>query len=438
MLPNGPRSKFLFLSFKKNPPLFLLNNKNKYGDVFSFLYNKKPIVCFFSPKAVNEITVTKHENFIKVGPTVKLRELLGDGLITSEEPTHMEHKRIVSPSFHSRNILSYSQEMLDITRTYTEKWLNNDKVNINLEVMSLTFDITTKVLFNSDLSKDTEKVKKNMDMVTLGTTQLLPFKLNKLRKYNIPYFNKYTKSTKILRAIGKEIFENKIKDKKHNLTKLVEALNLAVKNKKIKKQDAYDETLTMITAGHETTSNSVMWAFSYLSNRPDLWSLLKEESKEIFKYENTPDFGQKVLNSKIATSIINESLRLCPPVWSNTRRTIKDVEIDGIFLKKGTTVLISSYVTHRDLNYFYKPEEFIPERWYDGLEKQLPNGSYFPFSLGSRRCMGDQFAIMEAKIILLETANKMKLLLDSGFPKASAELTLRTKKNVLMSVVKEK
>ncbi len=64
MLPNGPRSKLLFLSFKKNPPLFLLNNKNKYGDVFSFLYNKKPIVCFFSPKAVNEITVTKHENFI--------------------------------------------------------------------------------------------------------------------------------------------------------------------------------------------------------------------------------------------------------------------------------------------------------------------------------------------------------------------------------------
>jgi len=90
------------------------------------------------------------------------------------------------------------------------------------------------------------------------------------------------------------------------------------------------------------------------------------------------------------------------------------------------------------LDKIYQPEEFIPERWYDGLEKQLPNGSYFPFSLGSRRCIGDQFAIMEAKIILLETANKMKLLLDSGFPKASAELTLRTKKNVLMNVVKEK
>jgi len=136
-------------------------------------------------------------------------------------------------------------------------------------------------------------------MVTLGTTQLLPFKLNKLRKYNIPYFNRYTKSTKILRAIAKEIFENKVKDKKHNLTKLVEALNLAVKNKKIKKQDAYDETLTMITAGHETTSNSVMWAFSYLSNRPDLWNLLKEESKEIFKYENTPEFGQNLSTRRI-------------------------------------------------------------------------------------------------------------------------------------------
>jgi len=437
MLPPGPKSKFLFLSFKKNPPLFLLNNKKKYGSTFSFLYNKKPIICFFSPQAVSEITLTKQENFIKIGPTVKLKELLGDGLITSEEPIHMEHKRVVSPAFHSKNILSYAKGMLDITRTYTTKWKTESKLKINLEIMSLTFDVTTKMLFNSDLSKEVKKVKKNMDMVTLGTTQLLPFKLNKLRKYNLPYFNRYKKSTIILRNIAKNVFDNKTKNKKTNLSVLVKALLDAVNNKKIKKQDAYDETLTMITAGHETTSNAITWALAYLSNRLDLWELLKKESIEIFKYENDEDFGKMIMNSKIATSVINESLRLYPPVWSNTRRSVNDVEIDGVFVKKGTNVLISSYVSHRNEEYFYNPESFIPERWHDGLEKNLPNGVYFPFSLGSRRCIADQFAILEAKIVLLEIANKMKLSLCNEFPKTSAELALRTKGNVLMNVEME-
>ena len=349
----------------------------------------------------------------------------------------MEHKRVVSPAFHSKNILSYAKGMLDITRTYTTKWKTESKLKINLEIMSLTFDVTTKMLFNSDLSKEVKKVKKNMDMVTLGTTQLLPFKLNKLRKYNLPYFNRYKKSTIILRNIAKNVFDNKTKNKKTNLSVLVKALLDAVNNKKIKKQDAYDETLTMITAGHETTSNAITWALAYLSNRLDLWELLKKESIEIFKYENDEDFGKMIMNSKIATSVINESLRLYPPVWSNTRRSVNDVEIDGVFVKKGTNVLISSYVSHRNEEYFYNPESFIPERWHDGLEKNLPNGVYFPFSLGSRRCIADQFAILEAKIVLLEIANKMKLSLCNEFPKTSAELALRTKGNVLMNVEME-
>jgi cytochrome P450 len=327
--------------------------------------------------------------------------------------------------------------MLDITRTYTKNWETKNKIKTNLEIMSLTFDITTKMLFDSDLSKEVKTVKKNMDMVTLGTTQLLPFKLNKLRKYNLPYFNRYKKSTIVLRDIAKNVFDSKTKNKKNKLSVLIKTLSDAINDKKIKKQDAYDETLTMITAGHETTSNAITWALAYLSDRLDLWELLKQESIEIFKYENNEDFGKMVMNSKIATAVINESLRLYPPVWSNTRRSIKDVEIDGVFVKKGTNILISSYVSHRNEEYFYNSENFIPERWYDGLEKNLPTGAYFPFSLGSRRCIGDQFAILEAKIILLEIANKMKLSLCNEFPKTSAELALRTKGNVLMNVEME-
>jgi len=433
---NGPKDKFLFIKFKINTPKFLLKSYKKYGNFFSFLLNKELFVCAFSPESVNEITVTKQSNFIKGFGFNKLRKVLGTGLLTNEEPVHMWHRRALSSPFHKNQINLYAKEMVLITRNHLDEIEKKDKVKINLEMMSLTFDIVANLLFGSDLSKNTNKFQKNISIVVDRCERILPWKLNKLEKYKLPYFGKLKKSANELHKISKNIVDERIKNniKKNDLLDvLVESIN----NKSLSKEEVYDETLTLIFAGYETTSNAITWALCYLSDNPELWQELKKEYDQVFKYENTDEFANKIFNAEVSGGVLKESLRLCPPVWISPRKAINDVLIDGHDIKKGTNVIISQYVNHRNEKYFYNPEEFIPQRWYNNFEKTLPNGVYFPFNLGPRKCIGDQFALMEGKIIILEIANRVVLSLQSKFPNYLARGTFRQKSNVIMNVNKK-
>jgi cytochrome P450 len=112
------------------------------------------------------------------------------------------------------------------------------------------------------------------------------------------------------------------------------------------------------------------------------------------------------------------------------------VTLGGVEVPKGAHVLVSQYVTHRDPRYFQDPDSFIPERWFNDFEKSLPRGAYFPFGAGTRKCLGDQFALLEGRIIILEIARRMQLSLTSGFPVAQPRATYRPRGAVSMKVSK--
>ena len=112
-----------------------------------------------------------------------------------------------------------------------------------------------------------------------------------------------------------------------------------------------------------------------------------------------------------------------------------DVELGGIRVPRGAHVLMSQYVTHRDPRYFDNPDEFRPERWQRDFEKSLPRGAYFPFGAGTRKCLGDQFALLEGRIIILEIARQMRLELAEVFPTAQPRATYRPKGRVPMRVL---
>jgi cytochrome P450 len=127
-------------------------------------------------------------------------------------------------------------------------------------------------------------------------------------------------------------------------------------------------------------------------------------------------------------------MRLCPPVWVAPRRALEDLTLGGVAIPKGAHVLVSQYVTHRDERYFVEPDTFKPERWFGDFEKSLPRGAYFPFGAGTRKCLGDQFALLEGRIIILEIARRMSLTLTSAFPQPQPRATYRPKGAVPMRV----
>lgn len=434
-LPNGPKSILLHLGLKHIDAPFLFKNQKKYGNTFSYFLKKRLIVFFSEPKAISEIGATKQQDFIR-GPSFAMaKKILGPGLISNSGPKHRRQKTRLSPPFHFKNYNKYAQEMSKIVEEHVSKWENKEEININSEMASITFDIVSKIMFGLDLSMHSTTFYKNLNITINGIQKPLPFKINNLKKYNIPYFNKFKKSTEILKKIAIETFDDNKKNTNSN--NILGFLAADVKNKEIDKEEAVGQIVNLLVSGHETTSSTLVWALSHLSNNPEIWKLIKKESNEILKYENTDIFINKLMDSKITEKVINETLRLYPSVWATTRTAIDDTEIDNVLIKPKTILLTSAYVSHRNSKYFYDPESFIPERWHDGFKESLDLGVYFPFYIGQHKCLGENFSDLEMRIILLKIANKMDLSLKSKFPEPKFATLLKIKNQVVMIVNKE-
>ena len=159
-----------------------------------------------------------------------------------------------------------------------------------------------------------------------------------------------------------------------------------------------DEVMTLFVAGHETTALALTWAIFLLSQNPEVMTRFRAEINEVIG-ARLPDIND--IPCLIYTEMIaKEVLRLYPPSWTIPRQAIHDCEIGGYFVPAGTSITISQWVMHRDPRFFENPTEFIPERWLNNLEKNLPPFVYFPFGGGPRLCIGQSLAMTEMTLVL--------------------------------------
>ena len=178
-----------------------------------------------------------------------------------------------------------------------------------------------------------------------------------------------------------------------------------------------DEAMTIYLAGHETTALTLTWTWYLLSQHRHV------EEKLIAEWQNVLTGSAPTVKHlprlPYTAAVIAESMRLFPPVYVIGREATVDLELGGYRVKRGYTVLMSQWVNHRDPEYFPSPEEFRPERWEDGLARRLPKFAYYPFGGGQRICVGADFALMEAAIILATVGQRYRFTLD---PDATIEI----------------
>jgi cytochrome P450 len=175
-----------------------------------------------------------------------------------------------------------------------------------------------------------------------------------------------------------------------------------------------DECKTMFLAGHETTALTLSWTWWLLSLNPDAKVKLRDELERVLdgRAPTLADLPQLTYTEQV----IKESMRLMPPAWSIQREAREDVEIVGpsgarYLIPQGRDVMMSQYAMHRDPRWFADPERFIPERWTPEFVKGLPKYAYFPFGGGPRLCIGQQFAMMEAMLMVATIAQRFDLAL---------------------------
>jgi cytochrome P450 len=172
-------------------------------------------------------------------------------------------------------------------------------------------------------------------------------------------------------------------------------------------QQLRDEAITLFLAGHETTANALAWTWLLLSQNPQAEARLHRELQEVLA-GRAPGM-EDLPNLPYTGHVIAESMRLYPPAWGMARVAIEELEVGGYTIPKGCGVSMSQWVVHRDPRWFDAPEEFRPERWGSDLAKRLPRFAYFPFGGGPRQCIGNNFATMEATLLLASIAQRFRI-----------------------------
>ena len=428
----GPKpifSDLLTPTFIIDTPNFLLSMQKKYGNACSFFLSRRLFIGLFSPAAVHEVTVAQQHKFVKGVGFARMRKVLGEGLLTNEEPIHLAHRRMMQPPFHHGNLDAYVAIMLNLITEHTEAWKQKSTVDIAPEMMELTLEIVSRCLFGLDSHEYTQIIAESMEVAIDRIERTMLPGLERFDKSGLKYFKEFEVASDKLVDTAEAIINKRLHSGENKDDDLL-GIMLQMRDH-ISIEHIRDEVLTLILSGHETTANVMSWAISYLSKNPEVRKELEAEADRAvwITEKRIPTYQELEASSPITSAIFEETMRLAPPVWIAPRIATEDCVIDGINIPKGAHVLVSQYVTHRSADYFDNPLAWNPSRWLNtNLEKSLPRGAYFPFGAGTRKCLGEYFAIAEARLILMMVAKNFRL--DGDFPKAQPRATYRPKGRV--------
>lgn len=424
--PHPLLSDLLTVTFLRDTPRFLARMQQKYGQRCSFFLSRRLFISLYSAEAVYQVTVAQQHKFVKGVGFARMRKVLGEGLLTNEEPIHLNHRRLMQPPFHHGNLDGYVQIMERLIREHVSAWHGRTEINLAPEMMALTLEIVSQCLFGLDSSKYTQEIAEAMEVAIDRIERTMLPGLDRFDASAIGYFKAFEDAANRLADIAEEIIEHRMKSGVTDSDDLLGVLlNL---RDQISMEHIRDEVLTLILSGHETTANMMTWAFAYLSQNPDAAARLQDEAdaQSWLTEGRAPTYQELEESSPYASAVISETLRLAPPVWVAPRIAAQDCTIDGVDIPAGAHVLVSQFVTQRMDEYFAVARTWRPDRWLDpSFEKSLPRGAYFPFGAGSRKCLGEYFALAESRLILLMIARNFSLT--NTFPAAQPRATYRPK-----------
>jgi cytochrome P450 len=196
-----------------------------------------------------------------------------------------------------------------------------------------------------------------------------------------------------------------------------------------------DEVMTLFLAGHETTANALAWTWWLLAQHPEVEARLHAELHDALNGRAAA--LDDLPRLRYTECVVSEAMRLYPPAWAMGREALEDVELAGYRIPRGSQVLMSQWVMHRDPRWFEEPERFWPERWAGDLARRLPKFAYFPFGGGPRVCIGSSFAMIEAVLVLATLAQEFRLELVPGQTiRPWPTITLRPRPGILMKLAR--
>jgi cytochrome P450 len=369
------------------------------------------------PDDVKRVLVSNHRNYTKGLGLDRVKILLGKGLMTSEGELWKSQRYMMQPFFHRRVITRFARLIAEANARFILRWeelsARGELVNLTDEMSELTLEIVLRSIFGTDLDRLSRQLGGN------------PFELvTKDPERNLQFAYKFRSLTKLVAGL---IARRRSEPQEHfdYLGMLMSARDKE-SGAPMPERELIDEVMTLIVAGHETTASGLNWTWYLISQNPQVAERLHAE------IDAAPDFAAPELAQmealRYTQQVINEALRLYPPGWLLSRRTIDADVLGGYPVPAGTNVLLPLYILHRHPQFWQEPERFSPERFAPEHEAERPRFAYMPFAAGPRHCIGETFALFEMLVHLYKVARRYRLTYVPDKPlELEAQINLRTR-----------
>jgi enediyne biosynthesis protein E7 len=374
----------------------------EYGDVVRFDMGPKTIYYFNHPDHAKHVLTDNPANYRKGMGLSEARRILGDGLLTSEGETWRRQRQMISPAFRRERVASFAGVVASAGDALTRRLdahVGAGTVDLAREMTALTMDVLGRMLLDADLTQmnmlgpafDVAQDQAMFEMLTLGAVPLwLP----------LPRNFRFRAARRQLEDAVRTLLAARPPAGDKQGADLISLLSAALKDEpdaRLRWRGLRDQLITMLLAGHETTASTLSWTWYLVTGQPAVAAAIHQEATDVLG-DRMPAF-EDLARLPYTTMVIQEAMRLYPPVWGLTRKAVSADEIDGYQIPAGADVMICPYTLHRHPKFWPDPDQFRPERFAPGAPPPAHRYAYIPFGAGPRVCVGSHLGMMEAVLV---------------------------------------
>ncbi|MEM7369498.1 MAG: cytochrome P450 [Bacteroidota bacterium] len=354
------------------------------------------------PGFIKHTLQTNQKNYKKDPGYDQLALFLGQGLVTSEGDLWRKQRRIAQPSFYKTQLEELYKDMVKVAESFVEELgtKEGEVIDISQQMMAVTAKIAMKALFSRDMTGGLVEI---YEAISFGQEHVISRIMNPL-SIPLSYINgkkrKFRKKKQLMDELVTSLIEQRGagQSQGNDFLQMLMDARYEDTGEPMEQRQLLDELVTIFSAGHETSSNGMTWLFYLLSDHPEVVQRLREEQMRVSGHQ-LPAFSH-LRQLTYHRQVIEESMRLYPPVWTLGRQAIAADEWEGNQIKKGMIITCAIFHLHRNPHLWENPERFDPDRFSAEQQKSRPKSHYLPFGAGPRMCIGNHFAMMEMQLLL--------------------------------------
>jgi cytochrome P450 len=436
-IPPGPSESISLTDVRRDPLAFLTRMRTTYGDVTSHVIDER-VYLINRPDLAHRVLAANHRNYVKAGTPddMMLTPLLGKGLLTSDGELWKRQRRVSQPPFAPERVQGFDGLVTAATTELLDRWTSGldsgESMRLDHQFSGLTLAIVARAIFGSDLTGIDTSFGEAVDVLNRFMGHYDPLQDSAAGREARAAF---AKAVGFLNGLVRLLIQARRLEgtggRDDLLSRLIEGLE--TDSGPEAERELRDQVVTMLMAGHETTAKALTWTTVLLDGHPAVAERLDAELDSVLgdRVARAADLEQL----PTCRQVVQEALRLYPPVWLLSRRAVKDDQLGEFDVPANTLVCVSPYVLHRDGRYWEHPEAFDPGRFSEERSAGRPDYAYIPFSGGPRHCIGRHFAMLEAQLVLATVRRRVRMALVEDHPiEPEALVTLRPRHGVLVTV----